>query len=264
MTLAPETVGGSFTERHSYPEAALGYGKRIVQTVRAAGDKTLLMWPSNGTGAAYNDWSQAVTYRFDPDEVSIADEVFVSGQTGNLIVIAAGVPVRCGFKLDYESPESIFPFHDVKPESAEVAREVRDLSGISAASLGDLFPVSRETFQRWISGGIIPSQGNLERLLALRHYFREVRNRVQTPKTWLLAPLETVSSGVSPFDLLAVGDLAAAWEALSSLPAHPRTHRRVAADGTVLTVVEGSLRGRDLPTPADEMGDYDEWLSKDE
>src|SRR5206468_424785 len=60
------------------------------------------------------------------------------------------------------------------PESAAVAREVRDLSGLSAEKLGDIFPIERESYQRWISGKNIPSEGNFERLLALRHFLRAV------------------------------------------------------------------------------------------
>ena len=41
---------------------------------------------------------------------------------------------------------------DPTPESAAVASEVRDLSGLSAEKLGDIFPIERESYQRWISG----------------------------------------------------------------------------------------------------------------
>ena len=61
------------------------------------------------------------------------------------------------------------------PESAAVASDVRDLSGLSAGKLGDIFPIERESYQRWISGKNTPSEGNLERLLALRHLFPRCR-----------------------------------------------------------------------------------------
>jgi len=133
------------------------------------------------------------------------------------------------------------------PESAAVAREVRELSGLSAAKLGDVFPVQREIFQRWIAGSP-PSAANLERLLALRHFLRALADRVQDPKTWLLSPLKEDAASPTAYDLLKAGNLAALWDAIVALPSKPKRYtREIPGEGTV-TVVEGSLRGRDYRT----------------
>lgn len=153
---------------------------------------------------------------------------------------------------------------DPTPESAAVASEVRDLSGLSAEKLGDIFPIERESYQRWISGKNTPSEGNLERLLALRHYFRAVADRVDTPKAWLLSPLAEGVMSSSPYDLLRSGNLSSAWDALSTLPSRAKRHTRRASDGSEAIVIEGSARGRNAPTTADESDDYDDWLSEDE
>lgn len=150
------------------------------------------------------------------------------------------------------------------PESALVAKEVRDLSGLGAQKLGAIFPVERESYQRWISGTIVPSAGNLERLLALRHFLRELANRVEAPKSWLLAPLaEGVSSGTR-YEALKAGNLTALWDSIADLPSKTKQYTREMPDGTVLTVKEGSLRGREIRTTPDELEGYEEWLSEDE
>jgi hypothetical protein len=153
---------------------------------------------------------------------------------------------------------------DPAPESAAVASEVRDLSGLSAEKLGEIFPIERESYQRWISGKNTPSEGNLERLLALRHYFRAVADRVDSPKAWLLSPLVEGAMSTSPYDLLRSGNLSSAWEALSTLPSRIERHTRRASDGSEAVVIEDSVRGRNAPTTADELDDYDDWLSEDE
>jgi transcriptional regulator with XRE-family HTH domain len=149
------------------------------------------------------------------------------------------------------------------PESALVAKEVRDLTGLSAERLGDIFPVERESYQRWISGKTTPSSANLERLLALRHFARALAARVADSKTWLLSPLPSAGSGTA-YDTLRGGNLNALWDAIGDLPSSAPRYTRQAADGTVLTVTEGSLRGRDFRTSAEGLDDDADWLSEDE
>lgn len=150
------------------------------------------------------------------------------------------------------------------PESAVIAREVRDLSGLGARRLGEIFPVERESYQRWVSGRITPSAENLERLLALRHFFRELANRVPSPKSWLLAPLLEGKASPTPYELIKAGNLADVWAAIEGLPSKARRYTRTAADGSIVTVTEGSVRGRDLRTSEDEMSDYSDWLGDDD
>jgi hypothetical protein len=193
-----------------------------------------------------------------------------------MILINGDSVILCEFKVSGEpsvwsglmeaapeaDPESLAV--DPTPESAAIASEVRDLSGLSAEKLGDIFPIERESYQRWISGKNTPSEGNLERLLALRHYFRAVADRVDTPKTWLLSPLAQGVMSSSPYDLLRSGNFSSAWDALSTLPSRAKRHTRRASDGSEAVVIEGSVRGRNAPTTADELDDYDDWLSEDE
>lgn len=149
-------------------------------------------------------------------------------------------------------------------ESAAVAREVRDLSGLGARRLGEIFPVERESYQRWVSGRITPSAENLERLLALRHFMRELANRVPSPKSWLLSPIVEGAESPTPYELMKAGNLVDAWAAIADLPSKARRYTREAADGSTLTVTEGSVRGRDLRTSEDEIGDYSDWLGDDD
>ena len=148
------------------------------------------------------------------------------------------------------------------PESAIVAAEVRDLSGLSAAKLGKLFPVERETYQRWMAGKMIPSSANLERLLALRHFLRELAHRVQSPKSWLLSPLHSGSSPTA-YEALRRGNLADLWDAIADLPSAAFRYTREAADRGTITVIEGSLRGRDYRTSDEELDGYAELLDDD-
>lgn len=149
------------------------------------------------------------------------------------------------------------------PESALIAREVRDLSGLGAQRLGEIFPVERESYQRWVSGKTQPSPANLERLLALRHFLRELANRVPNPKNWILAPLAEGTSGTR-YEALKAGKLSALWDAIAVLPSGAERYTRKAPDGSILTVTDGSLRGRDIRTSPEELEDYEDWLGEDE
>jgi len=160
-------------------------------------------------------------------------------------------------------PDEVDPIAAL-PESALVAWEVRDLTGLAADKLAELFPVERESYQRWLSGRTRPSSANLERLLAFRHFLRELANRVEDPKIWLLAPLSEGTSSITPYEALKAGNLSAAWDAIADLPSKATRYAREAPDGETLIVTEGSLRGRDLRTSEEELDDYEDWLGKDE
>lgn len=149
------------------------------------------------------------------------------------------------------------------PASASVAREVRDLSGLSAGKLGDLFPVERESFQRWMSGKLTPSSANLERLLALRHFLRALADRVEDRKSWLLSPLTEGAASPTAYELLKTGNLRTLWDSIVNLPSSAkRQPREIPGEGTVTAVV-GSLRGRDHRTSEEELDDYDELFDEE-
>lgn len=239
-------------------------------------DERPVVCPSNGTFSFVSPWTPVTTYVVDSH--ALPSSIFTATYQPDLVVLSGGSVILCEFKVGTPHmsgwtgvieaapvADPGLPAEDpVMPESAAIAREVRDLSGLSAEKLGEIFPIERESYQRWISGKNTPSEGNLERLLALRHFFRTVADRVESPKAWLLTPLaEGVMSG-SPYDLLRAGDFSSSWDAISRLPSTAKRYSRRARDGSELTVIEGSLRGRNLPTSAEELDDYDDWLSEDE
>jgi hypothetical protein len=230
--------------------------------------------PCNGTLSFASPWTPVVTYAWDAHALPSA--IFTAYQP-DVVLISGDSVILCEFKVRSFEPSAwtglmeaapaavpASPASDPTPESAAIASEVRDLSGLSAEKLGDIFPIERESYQRWISGKNTPSEGNLERLLALRHYFRAVADRVDTPKAWLLSPLAEGVMSSSPYDLLRAGDLSAAWDAISRLPSRAKRYTRRASDGSEVVVIEGSVRGRNAPTGAEELDDYDDWLSEDE
>jgi transcriptional regulator with XRE-family HTH domain len=68
---------------------------------------------------------------------------------GVVIYADADAPSSAIVDRTDDKPETVLPRH------AEIARELRDMSGLSAALLGDGFGVSREQYQRWMSGSPI-------------------------------------------------------------------------------------------------------------
>ena len=97
-----------------------------------------------------------------------------------------------------------------------LARDVRELSGLTTESLGALFPVARESYQRWVSGKSAPAEHDLRRLLALRHLFAELHGRVANPLHWVLSPKDR--HGQTPYDLLKSGRLTDVWDLVIDLP----------------------------------------------
>jgi len=147
------------------------------------------------------------------------------------------------------------------PPAAEVARELRRLSGLSARQLGAIFPIARENYQRWMSGALTPSAANLQRLLALRHFVRELTNRVESSKLWLLEPIS--AGGSTPHELLCRGDLRTLWDAVSHLPVAIPSEIVVDAKGDHGVSIASSLRGGEQHLSEEEIDDYSEWLDDD-
>lgn len=128
------------------------------------------------------------------------------------------------------------------PASA-LAAEVRSLSGVSTEKLSALVPVERETYQRWLSGRIEPSEANLERLLLLRSFFLAAQARTDAVSHWLLTPSDGPDS--SPFEALRRGDVSHAWELLRRRPLNAESAPSLSlADRTAAT------RARTAPTNA--------------
>ena len=86
------------------------------------------------------------------------------------------------------------------PRHSELARELRDNSGLSAAVLGDALGVSREQFQRWMSGRPIsdPRHGQLAFLHTVaRELVRKLGD--EGARIWWQTP---GADGVAPKELL--------------------------------------------------------------
>jgi len=236
---------------------------RLLQEIQTGSGEVLYRSP--GGTVTINDWVPAAAHVLALETVKLLllDEyhaVDLSRTSEGVAIYEIKIGRLAETSAEEDDGDPVTPL----PESALIAREVRDLSGLSAERLGQIFPVERESYQRWVSGKTTPSAANLERLLALRHFLRELANRVQTPKSWLLTPLSEGTSSGTPYEALKRGNLADLWDALAGLPSRARRYTREAADGTTLTVTEGSLRGRDIRTTPEELDDYDDWLGEDE
>jgi hypothetical protein len=148
------------------------------------------------------------------------------------------------------------------PESALVAQDVRNLSGLSAKQLGEIFPVARENFQRWTTG-TPPSDANLQRLLGLRHLFRALADRVDDPKVWLFSPLDADVNALTPYSLLQRGRVTAVWDAVAGLSRRVAAEEFTDSEGGRGLRIRGSVRGREGSTAEGEMDDYSEWLDEE-
>lgn len=139
-----------------------------------------------------------------------------------------------------------------------VAAHVRDLSGLSTERVARFFPVTRETFQRWVGGVVQPGSANLERLLRLQYLFQEARGRVPDVRAWLLAPLSTFD-GATPGDLLEQARLTAVWQELQRIPPRYPNPTYVDREGHRVTQVLHSTRGALRGTAEDELDDLGDW-----
>jgi transcriptional regulator with XRE-family HTH domain len=181
---------------------------------------------------------------------------FIDTKTPGVVVIGYAIPVD-NATADESAAEAALP------ESASVARDVRDLSGLSAREIGAIFPVERETVQRWLSGAIVPSSSNLQRLLTLRHFFRALRSRVDDPKTWLFSPIEESIDLRTAYEMLSAGNLSALWDAIASIPTTAERKTYLAEDGSFVTVAEGSRRSPDIRVTEEEISDYADMFDDD-
>ena len=142
------------------------------------------------------------------------------------------------------------------PVSAVVARALRDFSGLSAERLGEVFPVARETFQRWVTGTGHPSTANLQRLMLLDRFVRDISSRTDDVKAWLLAPVEGRADMRTPYDLIKEGRLTEAWN-LARSAGSARFERYRDAEGNFATRVRGNIAGT-LESEGDGHDDFDD------
>jgi transcriptional regulator with XRE-family HTH domain len=89
---------------------------------------------------------------------------------------------------------------------AAAARELRDMTSLSAADLAAIIGVTRESYQRWLGGGSIKPL-NESLLYYVRAILRDAVRRLGQARMneWLRAPVEVSHSSVSPLDMIRAG-----------------------------------------------------------
>lgn len=89
----------------------------------------------------------------------------------------------------------------IEPAHTRLARELRELTGLPASALGSALGVTREQYQRWLSGGAI-SDVRHGQLVYLHTIAADVHRRLGPPATtlWWRTP---TPSGPTPADLVA-------------------------------------------------------------
>lgn len=151
--------------------------------------------------------------------------------------------------------------HRKNAPTAILADEVRQLSGLSTQALGAIFPVVRESYQRWVSGRTTPSEGDLRRLLALRELFHHLRDRVPNVRNWLFTPIQP---GVTPYDLLKEGRISEVWDEAIRLNRQTLSTARN-REGEFSGVLEGGVRGRwkNAALTLEDADDLSDWDDED-
>ncbi|MGO9974514.1 MAG: hypothetical protein ACLP01_17275 [Solirubrobacteraceae bacterium] len=143
---------------------------------------------------------------------------------------------------------------------AEMASEVKDLSGLTDRQLGQVFPVSREQFQRWRTGREDhPSEAHIRRMAALRELLQDAGSRVDSIREWLLIP----QAGINPYDLLCQARFEEVWMLLTELPSRLRSRVQLGQDGAWEQLPRAAVRGtsepdRSPPIPIDDDDDDDD------
>lgn len=142
------------------------------------------------------------------------------------LVSAAAMPIVWSLlALDPATPQDV-------PPVAELAADVKAISGLSDEALAQIFPVTREHFCRWRMGReVAPSEANLRQLVALRQLLRDLRQRVDSPKAWLRAPIENGDGATSPYELLRRARLEDVWHLVEAMPSAVETRYRLDEEG---------------------------------
>jgi len=133
------------------------------------------------------------------------------------------------------------PTERVAPHS-RLARELREITGLSAASIGAALGVSREQYQRWIAASAI-SDTRHGQLIYLHTIALDVLRRLGTEqaKLWWKTPVE---AGITPEDMLKRRRV-------------DRVYKLVAAIPDPAPVVDGVFRGLPVQDDAD-FGDNED------
>lgn len=106
---------------------------------------------------------------------------------------------------------------DPGPSDVQIAaRHLREISGLTAAQIGELLDITRESFSRYLSGAIVPTAENEQRIYFMSAFVADVAHRVTNVKSWLLTP--ATEDLESPYELLRAGHFEAAKTLAIALP----------------------------------------------
>jgi len=144
----------------------------------------------------------------------------------------------------------------VLPPSCHMVRNLRDTAGLSADAIGRMFPVARETVQRWISGTSEPSPANARRITALHALFRDASDHVTNLSAFLQTPVEG-EAGETPYALLCKGRLAEVHRILASMPSARRFTTHLNEEGEHVVRVAGPIHQSNDSSSEDEYEDFD-------
>jgi hypothetical protein len=139
---------------------------------------------------------------------------------------------------------------------AALAWSIRSMSGLSASALSKVFPVARETYQRWISGTARPSEENLRRLHQLSAFILVASRISSDPRTLLLMPITSNADGETIYDWLCQGRLTEAWQVLGHMARREPYSPFDDADGNRGVRVSGITRVGLDETPEEEYDDF--------
>lgn len=167
----------------------------------------------------------------DPDLIVVRETADAAMLDVKLRVSRDWPTVPTALALPLATPAPGAPIHGV-PRGTQAAAEIKSISNLSDEALGEIFPVTREHFGRWRSGRErSPSEGNLRQLLALRHLMRDLRERVDSPREWLLSPIEGVPEALSPYELLRRARFEDVWHLLEAMPSRAETRYHLDEEG---------------------------------
>lgn len=122
-------------------------------------------------------------------------------------------PVVTDYRKTFEFTASIQPEshswrldQGILPDTNSVATQaerLRAISGLKTERLAEIFPVSRTTYQYWLTGAKAPHEMHREQLLEILSLMEEAIQRLGTPSAvsnWLLTPVS--SGGKKPIEYL--------------------------------------------------------------
>lgn len=135
----------------------------------------------------------------DTDVVFVLDAVFDQVVTGYRKTFKFKISLQ---PKTYSSRSVQESLPDTNSVSAQAER-LRAVSGLRTSHLAKIFPVSRTTYQNWLTGAKAPHQTHRELLLEVLPLMEEAVQRLGSPSAvsnWLLTPVSP--GGKKPIDYL--------------------------------------------------------------